>query len=345
MSALVQLSTHRDAASGKHYVRTMPVVVISPHNQCNCRCVMCDIWRIRENREISSADLAPHLAAFRKLHVRWVVLSGGEPQMHSHLHIFLRAIRAQQVRVTLLTAGLLLERQAEIIADTVDDVIVSFDGPPEVHDRIRRVKHASATIAAGITALRRYRKNMTIRARCTVQKANHNRLCDAVEAAHLVGMNSISFLAADVSSSAFNRPDGWKEDRRQQVLLDHSELEALEQQIERLIQEEGHYAPGFIVESPDKLRRIPSHFRAWLEGSGHVAPKCNAPWVSAVIEASGDVRPCFFHPTIGNIHDHSFDHIVNGPEALRFREQLDVSQNSTCRKCVCSLYLPDADHI
>ena len=63
----------------------MAVVVISPHNQCNCRCVMCDIWRIREPQEITPADLERQLASFRELGVRWVVFTGGEPQMNSQL--------------------------------------------------------------------------------------------------------------------------------------------------------------------------------------------------------------------------------------------------------------------
>lgn len=33
-----------------------------------------------------------------------------------------------------------------------------------------------------------------------------------------------------------------------------------------------------------------------------VAPGCNAPWVSALIETDGTVRPCFFHRSLGNIH-------------------------------------------
>jgi iron-sulfur cluster protein len=38
-----------------------------------------------------------------------------------------------------------------------------------------------------------------------------------------------------------------------------------------------------------------------------------------VIEASGDLRPCFFHPAVRNIHRQTFTDIINGPEALRFR--------------------------
>src|ERR1700733_11002397 len=79
--------------------------------------------------------------------------------------------------------------------------------------------------------------------------------------------------------------------------------------------------------------------RAYLGQASPVAPRCNAPWVSAVIEASGDVRPCFFHPVIGNIHRQALNDIVNSPEALNFRASLDVDTNEVCRQCVCSLHL------
>ena len=66
-----------------HVIHQLPIVVLFPHNRCNCRCVMCDIWRIRQVREITRKDLEPHLDALLALQVRWVVLSGGEPQLAS----------------------------------------------------------------------------------------------------------------------------------------------------------------------------------------------------------------------------------------------------------------------
>ncbi len=42
---------------------------------------MCDIWRIREAQQITPADLDRHMESFKKLGVRWVVFSGGEPQL------------------------------------------------------------------------------------------------------------------------------------------------------------------------------------------------------------------------------------------------------------------------
>jgi len=324
-----------------HQIHAMPVVVISPHNQCNCRCMMCDIWRIREAKEITLTLLEQQLSGFRELGVRWVVFTGGEPQMNPQMIFLAKILRNEGIRVTMLTAGLLLESHAESVAANVDDVIVSLDGPPAVHDQIRRVPRAFAQIEAGVAALRRFRPEIVVRARCTVQKANHHSLCEVVESAKAIGLNSISFLAADLTSEAFNRPQGWVRERQDRVALNAEETDVLEAEVERLVVEHrSDLNSGFLVESAGKLRRIVLHFRAHLGQAPHVAPNCNAPWVSSVIEASGEVRPCFFHPSLGNIHDQPLGQIVNSPKALSFRATLDVGTNPVCRRCVCSLHIP-----
>ena len=344
MMSVVSISIPSESAEGSlaaHQIRTMPVVVISPHNQCNCRCMMCDIWRIREAKEITPALLEQQLSGFRELGVRWVVFTGGEPQMNSQMIFLAEMLRNEGIRVTMLTAGLLLESHAESVAANVDDVIVSLDGPPAVHDQIRRVPLAFAQIEAGVAVLRKFRPEIIVRARCTVQKVNHRSLCEVVESAKAIGLNSISFLAADLTSEAFNRPQGWVPERQDRVALNGEEAEELEAEVERLVIEHRvDLDSGFVVESAGKLRRIVLHFRAHLGQVPHVAPNCNAPWVSSVIEASGDVRPCFFHPSLGNIHDQPLHQIVNGPKALNFRASLDMATNPVCRRCVCSLHIP-----
>ena len=61
--------------------------------------------------------------------------------------------------------------------------------------------------------------------------------------------------------------------------------------------------------------------------------------VSTVIEADGTVRPCFFHDAIGTIHTAGLEEIINSDKAIAFRKQLDMTNNETCRKCVCYLNL------
>ncbi|MGH9449156.1 MAG: radical SAM protein [Terriglobia bacterium] len=324
-----------------HRIRTLPILILFPHNRCNCRCVMCDIWRIQQVRELTVRDLEAQIESIRELRVRWVVFSGGEPQLNKDLATLSRMLRAEGIRVTLLTAGLLLERNARSVADIVDDITVSLDGPLEVHDQIRRVPGAFDRLARGLKAVRSYRPDIRVNARCTVQKLNFARLRDTVQAAKEIHLSSISFLAADVTSEAFNRPGFWQPERQGAVALDIGEVVQLDREIEALIRDcPEDICSGFIAESPAKLRRITSHFLAHLGKVPARAPSCNAPWVSSVIEADGMVRPCFFHRALGNIHETPLKEILNGPEAVAFREQLDVAANPICRNCVCSLYLP-----
>ena len=323
-----------------HRITSLPILVIFPHNRCNCRCVMCDIWRIRQVREITPRDLEPHLTSLRELNVKWIVFSGGEPLMHSDISSLSHVCRAEGVRVTLLTAGLTLEKRADIVAASIDDLIVSIDGPPDIHDEIRGVPGAYRRLQRGIEALRQLRAEMPIHGRCTIQKGNFGELRNTVHAARALNLNSISFLAVDTTSNAFNRPGGWSPGHQATVALNTAEVAALESEIEALISEyENEIESGFVVENAEKLRRIPLRFRSRLGQVPAMAPRCNAPWVSAVVESDGTVRPCFFHRPIGNIHEHPLADVVNSDDALNFRRNLDISRDPVCRNCVCSLFV------
>ena len=330
-------------SANPHHIHELPIIVLFPHNRCNCRCVMCDIWRIRQVREITPRDLEPHLESFRALRVREVVFSGGEAQLNRAVSDLAAVFRAEGIRVTLLTAGLLLRSRAAEVAETIDELIVSLDGPPEVHNRIRNVPRAFERLAAGVAAVRQLRPDMRITARSTVQKQNFRLLDQTLGTAHALALDGISFLAIDITSGAFNREEPWSEARQSELMLTPKEIEELAAKVEDFIgNHAGDIASGYVAESEAKLQRIVNHFRASVGKVEPVAPRCNAPWVSAVIEADGSVRPCFFHPAVGNIHSALLVNILNGDTAVRFREQLDIESNSTCARCVCSLYLDES---
>lgn len=328
-------------SDSRHIIREMPVLVLFPHNRCNCRCLMCDIWKIRETREISPLDLEPHLESLRKLKVRWVVFSGGEPLLHTDLASLAKPLRKEGIRITLLTAGVVLDRFAALVAENVDDLIVSLDGPESVHDEIRGIPRAFARLIHGIAAVRKKRAAIRIAGRCTIQKRNFLHLRTTVDAARRLGLDSISFLAADLASEAFNRSQPWSKERQASIALDSFDVELLAKEVELLIHERHReIQSGFVVEDAAKLRRVVLHFRAQLGQVAPVAPRCNAPWVSAVVEADGSVRPCFFHRPIGNLRTGPLHETINGPSALTLRRNLDISADPVCRKCVCSLFIP-----
>jgi MoaA/NifB/PqqE/SkfB family radical SAM enzyme len=238
----------------------------------------------------------------------------------------------------------LLKRHASAVAEYCDDVVVSLDGPEDTHNAIRNVPRAYERLAQGVAALAAAARGaaLCVSARCTVQKQNYQQLRAVVRAAHELGLARISFLAADVSTDAFNRPDGWDADQIARVALTDQDLPLLAAELERLeLEHADDFASGFIAESPIKLRRRLYQYYAALLGHGEFHPnQCNAPWVSSVIEADGTVRPCFFQPPLGNLYQaDSLQSILNSPRSLAWRAGLDPQRDAICRRCVCTLSL------
>jgi MoaA/NifB/PqqE/SkfB family radical SAM enzyme len=217
----------------------MKILLLEPHNRCNCRCVMCDIWKRTRASEISEQELTRHMDDIVSLGVERVVFTGGEPLMHSDLFRLAALLRRRGIHITLLTTGLLLRRDAARVAESIDDVIVSLDGPRDIHDEIRRVTGAYGRLAAGVRAIPR------ASARCTVQSRNARHLRATVAAGRSLGLRSISFLAADLDSTAFDRPLAWPTERKQEIGPD---LAVLEREMEALIAD--YPDDGFILEFP-----------------------------------------------------------------------------------------------
>ncbi|WP_049974141.1 radical SAM protein [Azospirillum sp. B4] len=319
----------------------VPVVTLMPHSRCNCRCVMCDIWKAnRSGASLEQAAVVRLVADLRALRVRWVVLSGGEALLHPNLWALCAALKALPVKITLLSSGLLLERHAADIVTWCDEVIVSLDGTAATHDRIRGIAGAYEALAAGVAALRRRRAGYPVAARCVVQRGNFRELPAIVDAAKGIGLDGISFLGADLASTAFNRPQGWEDARVDEVGLAPAECDALDAVIDGMAASHAaDFARRYIQETPTRLRRIGTQFRA-AHGLGPTPPvRCNAPWVSTVVEADGTVRPCFFHDPIGNLRDGGLADVLNGPAARAFRASLDMDADPVCRRCVCTLKL------
>jgi len=331
----------RVLAQQTHKIYELPILILMPHSRCNCRCVMCDIWKANQNgRELTLEDFAPHLDSMRKLQVQQVVFSGGEALMHSNLWRFCEALKGLNIKITLLSTGLLLKPRAERIIQWCDEVIVSLDGSEAVHDRIRDTPRAYRKLAEGVATVKALREDFPITGRCVLQRLNYQDFPHIIDAAKSVGLDQISFLAADVSTSAFNRPEGLTGERAADIAPGAEEVKAFQEIVEQTVRSHASdFRRKFVAESPDKIRSLVQYYAALNGQAEFPRVRCNAPWVSAVVETNGDVLPCFFHQKLGNIHDQDLQQILNARESVAFRRKLDVKTNPVCRKCVCSLYL------
>lgn len=121
---------------------------------------MCDIWKANHNkRELSVEEIQKHVVQFEKLGVKEIVFSGGEALMHSNLWKFCEVLKSKDINITLLSTGLLLEKNAQAIVNNFKEVIVSLDGSEIIHDRIRNIPQGFKKLSEGIAALKKLKPN------------------------------------------------------------------------------------------------------------------------------------------------------------------------------------------
>ena len=322
-------------------ITALPIVILMPHSACNCRCVMCDIWKGNHNlKQLTEEDISGLLSSLKKFRTQQVLMSGGEALLNKNFFRFCKILKTQNIKVSLLSTGLTLKRNAAQIVEWVNDLIVSIDGDEITHDQIRNIPGAFHKLKEGIAAIKFLKPDFKITGRTVIHQLNFRRWPEIIEAAKEIGLQQISFLPADVSSHAFNRELAWDENRQQEILLSENDLPELKNVIDNLlIENENDFNNKFIAESTEKIMKIYTYYAAFYGLNNFPYKRCNAPWVSTVIEADGNVRPCFFHEAYGNIRTTSLDKIINSEKAINFRRNLDMDENETCRKCVCYLNL------
>lgn len=131
--------------------------VVAVSYNCNARCGMCDIWRIKDH----SKDM--DVKDFGKLptSLRFVNISGGEPFLRQDIIEIYREVRkaCPKARVIISSNGfmteLIIKRIKEILEfDKKFGVAISIDGVGATHDRVRGIRGVFKKCMNTIKALR-----------------------------------------------------------------------------------------------------------------------------------------------------------------------------------------------
>src|ERR1700744_4096257 len=87
-------------------ITALPVVILMPHSACNCRCVMCDIWKDNKNlKQLTESDIEGLLDSLEKFNTHQVVMSGGEALLNSNFFRLCEILKSRGIKVSLLTTG------------------------------------------------------------------------------------------------------------------------------------------------------------------------------------------------------------------------------------------------
>lgn len=108
--------------------------------RCNATCSFCDIWE-KPSPYIKEENVRENLRDLKKMGVRVIDFTGGEPLLHRQLHIFLRMAKEMGFITTVTTNGLLYPKRANQLHGLIDMLHFSLDSPdPEKHNQSRGVE-------------------------------------------------------------------------------------------------------------------------------------------------------------------------------------------------------------
>ncbi|MEX0601691.1 MAG: radical SAM/SPASM domain-containing protein [Bacteroidota bacterium] len=321
---------------------SLPVVILYVTAGCNLRCITCSFrdplpneMRLDEYRK-----LARVLAA---LGLRHIVFSGGEPLLRKDMPDICRFFESPDIRQSLLTNGLLLEKRYPEMHGVFSEIIVSLDGPDaETHNTIRGIRSFDQIIR-GIRAVLSDASRPRISFRTVIQRRNFRSLPAMVEFARSLGVDRISFLAADVLTDSFNRANAGKVVPDEAILLSPEETVEFKDRIDSMVEtHRSDFARNFISESPKRMKQIVQYFEAFHGRAPFPPTTCNAPMVSTVITSTGELLPCYFLPSFGNLRSGSLGSQLNSDSATAIRRDVRACVPERCRTCVCTLHISPA---
>jgi len=216
---------------------------------------MCDIWKDNKNlKQLTEQDISGLLDALRRFGTQQVAMSGGEALLNTNFFRLCAILKKEKIKITLLSTGLTVKKNAEQLLEWVDDLIVSLDGDEPVHDAIRNIPGAFNKLKDGIQYIRSLDPDYRITARTVIHRLNFRVWESIINEAKIMGLDQVSFLPADVSSHAFNRQMAWTEPKQHEILISEKELPELQEVISRIIKNNGFdFDSGFIAETPEKM--------------------------------------------------------------------------------------------
>ena len=108
--------------------------------RCNAKCGFCDIWE-RPSPYATLENVEANLKDLKKLGVKVVDFTGGEPLLHRQLPEFLRLAKTMGFITTVTTNTLLYPKYAESLKGLIDMLHFSLDSADEeTHNLSRGVK-------------------------------------------------------------------------------------------------------------------------------------------------------------------------------------------------------------
>lgn len=333
-------------------------IAIKPTLACNLRCKMCSFASsgdvLADPKETLPLEvwtsMVDEVAPFRP----YISLTGGEPLLYPRISELILHIKKRGLFCTVTSNGTMLTKRApEFMDDPPDVLIISIDGPSEVHDELRGQPGSYERAAAGINLVQalkkeRRRRRPLLVINCVITTFNYRRIEEIID------------LARELRADALNYQHQWSLTRRmiEEHNKRHGEVHPIScgevgeielpppdltevVEVVRRIRRRTHSSNGgtYITFHPDlgdsEVYRWYADPHNWVRRR---PPACA--WITTNVLPNGDVEPCF-GMTCGNITRDKFTSIWNNSAFREHRKRLSrFGDLPVCARC-CAYFRRD----
>tara|TARA_B100000787_G_C16193307_1_gene298944 strand:- start:113 stop:1144 length:1032 start_codon:yes stop_codon:yes gene_type:complete len=290
---------------------------------CNSRCNFCDIWKINPKNEINVDEISKIFKSFNK-HLYWLSLSGGEITLVKYYKEMIDKLiyECKNIKILAFTTNALAVNRALEYALYAKkkglDVLVtiSLDGDEDTHDELRGIKGNYKKCFDLYYKLKKNNINCNFGITVSDQNSDfivkkyseYKNLIKAVTFVHNHGIFGIN-----------------KNLENKKILssLEHIYKNYPINKLEHLI-EKIHLKISILFLKKNREKNIiPCDV---INSSVHIMP-------------NGDVKPCMFMDSLGNIRNENINQILNSNSTKKVKESI---RKNNCPKCWMNCYSPHA---
>jgi MoaA/NifB/PqqE/SkfB family radical SAM enzyme len=333
------------------------VVSLTVTNRCNLRCRMCAQWSEegymlkRKPNDSYSGTVVPFdslLKVVDEAHEYGVplIIRGGEPLLYPRIMDLLAYIKSKGMSLSLETNGVLLKKYAEALVKLkIDTMIISVDGPEEIHDHVRGVKGTFDKLRESLQELEihenRYGYKIPRGITCTLSGYNYQGLGAMPDVVRALGVDVIcivpyyfipekqglayeKLMREEFSCEAYS----WRGFHHEESGVD---VDLFLGQLEEFISKLGE------LQSYPYMAFTDDEYREWYSRSDttvHQA-RCNNIWGLLDVQPDGNVNFCVDFPdyAIGNVMESTLYQLWHSDHARRFRELRTKEEMPVCYRC------------
>lgn len=301
--------------------------------RCNMRCQHCRAANeLRADMPIEQIVKVVRFARLFSPNYKEIVISGGEPLMHSQFTRAMRLIRNNGGDfVTLTTNGSHLERWHLDLIESLNFkrfiLSVSLDSlDPQEHDSFRHSRGAFDNALRAIRMIvRRRLPNVTASVRTTIRPEQIGLIDDIVAYVHDLGCKRSSLSAIHPAGRAIDRPDFWMNKAQKRRFIET---------VYRL--KEKYKDEDFDVSTNDPLKCIVRGYHdIGVDESDLVFDGCAAAACTFNVGADGTMTPCsLLNLPMMNVFPLSVDEMIEKYSNNGIvKNMLDMNLRGKCGKC------------